>query len=185
MRMTSSNIPLCVDLDGTLIRSDLLLESALLLLRANPLYVFLFGLWLLRGKANLKRQIASRVELDASLLPYDERVVAWLREECGGRRRMTRRAPLGRVTVLDLTRVRAGPTCVKQLSDWGGPDLNEAQREYAASDVRFLHRLREVLMVRLEREQRTDIAQACFDFLPTRARLDLAGWEDRDIFSHD
>lgn len=73
----------------------------------------------------------------------------------------------------------------QQLSDWGGPDLNEAQREYAASDVRFLHRLREVLMVRLEREQRTDIAQACFDFLPTRARLDLAGWEDRDIFSHD
>ena len=73
----------------------------------------------------------------------------------------------------------------QQLSDWGGPELNEAQREYAASDVRFLHRLREVLMVRLEREQRTEIAQACFDFLPTRARLDLAGWEDRDIFSHD
>jgi ribonuclease D len=73
----------------------------------------------------------------------------------------------------------------QQLSDWGGPDLNEAQREYAASDVRFLHRLREVLTVRLEREQRMDIAQACFDFLPTRARLDLAGWADRDIFSHD
>ena len=73
----------------------------------------------------------------------------------------------------------------QQLSDWGGPELNEAQREYAASDVRFLHRLREVLMVRLEREQRTDIAHACFDFLPTRARLDLAGWQDRDIFSHD
>ena len=73
----------------------------------------------------------------------------------------------------------------QQLSDWGGPDLNEAQREYAASDVRYLHRLREVLTVRLEREQRMDIAQACFDFLPTRARLDLAGWADRDIFSHD
>jgi ribonuclease D len=73
----------------------------------------------------------------------------------------------------------------QQLSDWGGPDLNEAQREYAASDVRFLHRLREVLTVRLEREQRMDIAQACFDFLPTRARLDLAGWAERDIFSHD
>ena len=73
----------------------------------------------------------------------------------------------------------------QQLSDWGGPELNEAQREYAASDVRFLHRLREVLTVRLEREGRTDIAQACFDFLPTRARLDLAGWADRDIFSHD
>ncbi len=73
----------------------------------------------------------------------------------------------------------------QQLSDWGGPVLNDAQREYAASDVRFLHRLREVLVERLEREQRTDIAQACFDFLPTRARLDLAGWADRDIFSHD
>lgn len=73
----------------------------------------------------------------------------------------------------------------QQLSDWGGPDLNEAQREYAASDVRFLHRLREVLTARLEREGRMDIAQACFDFLPTRARLDLAGWADRDIFSHD
>ncbi len=73
----------------------------------------------------------------------------------------------------------------QQLSDWGGPELNEAQREYAASDVRFLHRLREVLVERLERERRTEIAQACFDFLPTRARLDLAGWADRDIFSHD
>ncbi|GGE02557.1 3'-5' exonuclease [Tsuneonella deserti] len=73
----------------------------------------------------------------------------------------------------------------QQLSDWGGPELNEAQREYAASDVRYLHRLREVLTGRLEREQRMDIAQACFDFLPTRARLDLAGWADRDIFSHD
>ena len=73
----------------------------------------------------------------------------------------------------------------QQLSDWGGPVLNEAQREYAASDVRYLHRLREVLTERLEREQRMDIAQACFDFLPTRARLDLAGWADRDIFSHD
>ena len=52
-------------------------------------------------------------------------------------------------------------------------------------DVRYLHRLREVLTVRLERERRMEIAQACFDFLPTRARLDLAGWADRDIFSHD
>lgn len=73
----------------------------------------------------------------------------------------------------------------QQLSDWGAPELNDAQREYAASDVRYLHRLREVLAARLEREQRTDIAQACFDFLPTRARLDLAGWADKDMFSHD
>ncbi|ANY18875.1 Ribonuclease D [Tsuneonella dongtanensis] len=73
----------------------------------------------------------------------------------------------------------------QQLSDWGAPELNEAQREYAASDVRYLHRLRDVLVERLEREQRTAMAQACFDFLPTRARLDLAGWADKDIFSHD
>ncbi|MFN6936790.1 MAG: ribonuclease D, partial [Tsuneonella sp.] len=68
----------------------------------------------------------------------------------------------------------------QQLSDWGAPELNEAQREYAASDVRYLHRLREVLVERLAREQRTEMAQACFDFLPTRARLDLAGWADKD-----
>ena len=73
----------------------------------------------------------------------------------------------------------------QQLSDWGAPELNEAQREYAASDVRYLHRLREVLVERLAREKRTEMAQACFDFLPTRARLDLAGWADKDIFSHD
>jgi len=73
----------------------------------------------------------------------------------------------------------------QQLSDWGAPELNDAQREYAASDVRYLHRLREVLTARLAREQRTEIAEACFAFLPTRARLDLAGWADRDIFSHD
>ncbi|GAA4048404.1 ribonuclease D [Parerythrobacter jejuensis] len=72
----------------------------------------------------------------------------------------------------------------QQSSDWGAPDINEAQRDYAASDVRFLHRMREILITRLEREGRMDMAQACFDFLPTRARLDLAGWEDHDIFSH-
>ena len=72
----------------------------------------------------------------------------------------------------------------QQSSDWGGTDLNDAQREYAASDVRYLHRLREELVKRLEREGRLDIAQACFDFLPTRARLDIAGWPDHDIFSH-
>ncbi len=72
----------------------------------------------------------------------------------------------------------------QQSSDWGGPDLNEAQRDYAASDVRFLHALRDELTVRLEREGRTELAQGCFDFLPTRALLDIAGWEDRDIFHH-
>ncbi|WP_394268813.1 ribonuclease D [Qipengyuania sp.] len=73
---------------------------------------------------------------------------------------------------------------VQQSSDWGGPQITEAQRDYAASDVRFLHRLREELDRRLEREGRTAMAQACFDFLPTRARLDIAGWAENDIFSH-
>ncbi|MEM1237696.1 MAG: ribonuclease H-like domain-containing protein [Pseudomonadota bacterium] len=72
----------------------------------------------------------------------------------------------------------------QQMSDWGAPELTKAQQEYAASDVLYLHRLREALDKRLEREGRTQIAQACFDFLPTRAKLDLAGWPDTDIFAH-
>ena len=73
----------------------------------------------------------------------------------------------------------------QQSSDWGGPDLSDAQRDYAASDVRYLHALKDELSKRLVREGRMEIAQACFDFLPTRARLDIMGWEDRDIFSHE
>ncbi|MGB3797160.1 MAG: ribonuclease H-like domain-containing protein [Alteraurantiacibacter sp.] len=73
----------------------------------------------------------------------------------------------------------------QQSSDWGAPQLNDAQREYAASDVRFLHRLRDILIERLEREDRLELAQACYDFLPARARLDIAGWADKDIFSHE
>ncbi len=72
----------------------------------------------------------------------------------------------------------------QQSSDWGGPVLSDAQRDYAASDVRFLHRLKDELEIRLEREGRTDMAQACFDFLPHRARLDIAGWPETDIFAH-
>lgn len=72
----------------------------------------------------------------------------------------------------------------QQSSDWGGPVLSDAQRDYAASDVRFLHALRAELSVRLEREGRTALAQACFDFLPHRAALDLAGWPESDIFAH-
>ncbi|QKG70768.1 ribonuclease D [Erythrobacter mangrovi] len=72
----------------------------------------------------------------------------------------------------------------QQSSDWGGPEITEPQREYAASDVRYLHRLKEELDRRLVREGRMAIAQACFEFLPTRARLDLAGWPEHDIFSH-
>jgi len=73
----------------------------------------------------------------------------------------------------------------QQSSDWGAPELNDAQREYAASDVRYLHQLHAVFVERLEREGRTDIAQACYDFLPARALLDLAGWPEHDIFSHE
>jgi ribonuclease D len=73
----------------------------------------------------------------------------------------------------------------QQSSDWGAPTLNDAQREYAASDVRFLHRLHDVFVERLTREGRMELAQACYDFLPARARLDIAGWADKDIFSHE
>ena len=72
----------------------------------------------------------------------------------------------------------------QQSSDWGGPELNDAQREYAASDVRYLHRLKDELDRRLAREGRTELAQACFDFLPARALLDLAGWDEVDLFAH-
>ena len=72
----------------------------------------------------------------------------------------------------------------QQSSDWGGPELSDAQKDYAASDVRFLHRMREELDRRLLREGRTELAKACFDFLPWRAELDLAGWPEIDIFAH-
>ena len=73
----------------------------------------------------------------------------------------------------------------QQTSDWGAPELSDAQRDYAASDVRYLHQLKEKLDERLAREERTELAQACFDFLPTRAMLDIAGWPEQDIFAHD
>jgi ribonuclease D len=72
----------------------------------------------------------------------------------------------------------------QQSSDWGAPTLSDAQKEYAASDVRYLHRLKEQLDLRLTREGRMPLAQACFDFLPHRADLDLAGWPEVDIFAH-
>ncbi|MEM6758805.1 MAG: ribonuclease H-like domain-containing protein [Pseudomonadota bacterium] len=72
----------------------------------------------------------------------------------------------------------------QQSSDWGAPNLSDAQLEYAASDVLHLHRLRDALNERLVREGRMQMAQACFDFLPMRAQLDLAGWPDTDIFAH-
>jgi len=72
----------------------------------------------------------------------------------------------------------------QQSSDWGSPDLTDSQVSYAASDVLHLHALREKLDVLLAREGRTEIAGACFRFLPDRARLDLAGWAAEDIFAH-
>lgn len=72
----------------------------------------------------------------------------------------------------------------QQSSDWGAEELSQAQIDYAASDVLYLHRLRDELNKRLIREGRMDMAQACFDFLPMRAKLDLEGWPDTDIFAH-
>ncbi len=72
----------------------------------------------------------------------------------------------------------------QQSSDWGADELSTAQVDYAASDVLHLHRVKEVLDQMLAREGRTEIAQACFDFLPMRAKLDLAGWPEIDIFAH-
>ncbi|MFV1439894.1 MULTISPECIES: ribonuclease D [unclassified Phaeobacter] len=72
----------------------------------------------------------------------------------------------------------------QQMSDWGAPQLTDAQLDYAASDVLYLHRLRAALDKRLDREGRSEMAQACFDFLPMRAKLDLDGWPETDIFAH-
>jgi len=72
----------------------------------------------------------------------------------------------------------------QQSSDWGSETLTDAQLEYAASDVLYLHSLKNELDLRLKREGRLDLAKSCFDFLPTRALLDLAGWPETDIFAH-
>jgi len=86
----------------------------------------------------------------------------------------------------DLCRELLGVELSKQQqsSDWGAEALSDAQLGYAASDVYYLHRLKEKLAATLEREERTELANACFSFLPSRAKLDLAGWADEDIFSH-
>ena len=72
----------------------------------------------------------------------------------------------------------------QQTSDWGAAEISDAQRDYAASDVRYLHALKEKFDERLARENRVELAQACFDFLPHRALLDLAGWAEQDVFAH-
>jgi ribonuclease D len=87
----------------------------------------------------------------------------------------------------DLVRDLLGVDLSKQQqsSDWGAPNLSEAQLAYAASDVLHLHALRAKLDTMLAREGRAELAAACFGFLPTRAKLDLTGWPDSDIFSHE
>lgn len=86
----------------------------------------------------------------------------------------------------DLLRELLGVEISKQQqsSDWGAAELSDAQKDYAASDVRYLHRAHEILVARLARENRTALAEACFAFLPARAALDLAGWAEADIFAH-
>lgn len=86
----------------------------------------------------------------------------------------------------DLARELLGVDMSKQQqsSDWGADDLSPAQLDYAASDVLYLHQMKDKLDMMLAREGRADLAQACFEFLPTRAALDLAGWPDEDIFAH-
>ncbi|MFC7377210.1 ribonuclease D [Brevundimonas sp. GCM10030266] len=86
----------------------------------------------------------------------------------------------------DVVRECAGVELSKaqQSSDWGAPVLTQAQLDYAASDVLYLHAVRNRLDEMLEREGRTELARKCFEFLPTRAALDLAGWDEQDIFAH-
>tara|TARA_R110002072_G_scaffold34485_4_gene103106 strand:+ start:271 stop:885 length:615 start_codon:yes stop_codon:yes gene_type:complete len=86
----------------------------------------------------------------------------------------------------DVTRELLGIDLSKQQqsSDWGAAELTQAQIDYAASDVLHLHALQDGLTEKLKREGRMDMARACFDFLPWRARLDLAGWPETDIFAH-
>jgi ribonuclease D len=86
----------------------------------------------------------------------------------------------------DLVRELLGVELSKeqQSSDWGAADLTEKQLTYAASDVAYLHQLKTILDTMLARENRSHLAKACFDFLPSRAELDLAGWEETDIFAH-
>lgn len=86
----------------------------------------------------------------------------------------------------DVSKELAGVDMSKaqQSSDWGADELSDAQLQYAASDVLHLHKIKTKLVGMLEREGRLELAQSCFDFLPVRADLDLAGWGETDIFAH-
>ena len=86
----------------------------------------------------------------------------------------------------DLCREMLGVEISKQeqSSDWGAETLTDAQKSYAANDVLYLHRLKDKLEEMLEREGRTELAHSCFDFIPSRALLDIAGWAEHDIFAH-
>ena len=92
--------------------------------------------------------------------------------------------PLEGIRVVELAVWVAGPAAGCLLSDWGADELSERQLAYAASDVLHLHELRTRLDVMLAREGRSELAEACFKFVPMRARLDLGGWDDTDIFAH-
>lgn len=87
-----------------------------------------------------------------------------------------------RAVTMELTGIELSK--YQQSSDWGAKELTQQQIDYAASDVLHLHTIRDKLTMMLKREGRLGLARACFDFLPTRAALDLAGWEDADIFAH-
>jgi len=105
-RLKSRDAPLAVDLDGTLIATDLLWESAFVLLKKNPLFIFLLPIWLLSGKANLKQQIAGRISIDAALLPYRQEFLGYLRDEHSrGRKLVLATAaaePLAKVVAIEL-----------------------------------------------------------------------------------
>ena len=154
-----------------------------------------------RGAAATIRRPTSR---RCSAIPNRLKLYHFARFDVGIMQRLSR--DHGRAALLHPHRLAAGPhlhrpprpqgpgqgaartsTCRSSSRPATGArdELSDAQREYAASDVRYLHALKEKLDERLEREDRVALAQACFDFLPTRALLDLAGWAEQDIFAHD
>ena len=145
------------------------------------------------GAPNLKRLLADRSVL--KLFHFARFDVAVMEKYLGARCRPVYCTKIASKLVRtytdkhglqDLCRELIGVEISKQQqsSDWGAQTLTEAQQAYAASDVLYLHRIKTELDIRLAREGRTELARACFDFLPDRAGLDLAGWDEVDIFAH-